>query len=134
METIKINYKGNLRTEATHLASGNVIITDAPVDNHGKGEAFSPTDLLCSSLGSCMLTLMGIAANTHGMRIEGTDVKITKIMASNPRKVGEIIVELFLPKNNFTDKEKKILELAALTCPVYLSLSSEVKKTVSFNY
>lgn len=134
METIKINYQGNLRTKATHLASGNVIITDAPLDNQGKGEAFSPTDLLCSSLGSCMLTLMGIAGNTHGISIEGTDVKITKIMASNPRRVGEIIVELILPKLNYSDKEKKILELAALTCPVYFSLSNEIKKTVHFVY
>ena len=80
METIKISYQGNLRTLATHLASGNTIITDAPIDNHGRGEAFSPTDLLCSSLGSCMLTLMGIAGNTHNISIEGTALKITKIM------------------------------------------------------
>ncbi len=134
METIKISYQGNLRTLATHIASGTTLISDAPLDNHGKGESFSPTDLLCSSLGSCMLTLMGIAGNTHHISIEGTEVKITKIMASNPRKVGEIIVELLLPKLNYTEKQKKILELAALTCPVYLSLSSEVKKTVTFVY
>ena len=134
METIKIIYQGNLRTQATHIASGNTIITDAPVDNNGKGEAFSPTDLLCSSLGSCMLTLMGITGNTHQINIDGTEVKITKIMVSNPRKVGEIVVELFLPQNNYTDKQKTILERAALTCPVYLSLHEDVKKTVSFHY
>jgi putative redox protein len=134
METIKIKYQGSLRTEATHLQSGNKIITDAPTDNHGRGEAFSPTDLLCSSLGSCMLSLMGIAGNTHEINIEGSEVKITKIMVSNPRKVGEIVAEIILPKNNYSDKQKKILELAALTCPVYLSLHPDVKKTVTFVY
>lgn len=134
METIKIHYPGNLRTQATHVASGVEIITDAPLDNHGKGESFSPTDLLCSSLGSCMLTLMGIAANTHSIDLDGTDVSVTKIMASNPRKVGEIKLTIYFPKNNYSDKEKKILELAALTCPVYLSLHDSVIKTVEFIY
>jgi putative redox protein len=134
METIKIHYPGNLRTQATHVASGVEIITDAPLDNHGKGESFSPTDLLCSSLGSCMLTLMGIAANTHSIDLVGTDVSVTKIMASNPRKVGEIKLTIYFPKNNYSDKEKKILELAALTCPVYLSLHDSVIKTVEFIY
>ncbi len=134
METIKIHYPGNLRTQATHVASGVEIITDAPLDNHGKGESFSPTDLLCSSLGSCMLTLMGIAANTHSIDLDGTDVSVTKIMASNPRKVGEIKLTIYFPKNNYSDKEKKILELAALTCPVYLSLHDTVIKTVEFIY
>ncbi|HRH02342.1 MAG TPA: OsmC family protein [Bacteroidia bacterium] len=134
METIKIHYPGNLRTQATHVASGVEIITDAPLDNHGKGESFSPTDLLCSSLGSCMLTLMGIAANTHSIDLVGTDVSVTKIMASNPRKVGEIKLTIYFPKNNYSDKEKRILELAALTCPVYLSLHDSVIKTVEFKY
>lgn len=134
METIKIHYPGNLRTQATHVASGVEIITDAPLDNHGKGESFSPTDLLCSSLGSCMLTLMAIAANTHSIDLVGTDVSITKIMASNPRKVGEIKLTIYFPKNNYSDKEKRILELAALTCPVYLSLHDSVIKTVEFKY
>lgn len=134
METIKIHYPGNLRTQATHVASGVEIITDAPLDNHGKGESFSPTDLLCSSLGSCMLTLMGIAANTHSIDLVGTDVSVTKVMVSNPRKVGEIKITIYFPKNNYSDKEKKILELAALTCPVYLSLHDSVIKTVEFKY
>ncbi len=134
METIKIHYPGNLRTHATHVASGVELITDAPLDNHGKGESFSPTDLLCSSLGSCMLTLMGIAANTHSIDLVGTDVSVTKIMVSNPRKVGEIKISIYFPKNHYSDKEKKILELAALTCPVYLSLHDSVIKTVEFIY
>lgn len=134
METIHLNYLGQLRTHAKHLASGQEIITDAPTDNHGKGEAFSPTDLLCSSLGSCMMTLMGIAGNTHSIYFEGASAKITKIMVNNPRKVGEIVIEMQMPKYNYSDKEKTILQRAALTCPVYLSLHEEVKKTVSFIY
>ena len=134
MKTSKITYLGNLRTEAVHLKSGEKFITDAPTDNNGKGEAFSPTDLMSTSLGSCMLTIMGIAANTHHINIEGTTIDITKIMEANPRRVGEIIVEFNMPKNNYSDKEKAILEHAAITCPVAKSLSSELKQTVVFNY
>lgn len=134
MKTSKITYLGNLRTEAIHLKSGNTIITDAPPDNNGKGEAFSPTDLLSTSLGACMLTIMGIVAQRHNINIEGAKVEITKIMESNPRRVGEIIVEFTMPKNNYTIKEKELLENAALTCPVAKSLSAELKQTVFFNY
>lgn len=134
MEIIHTIYKGDLRTEAVHLKSGDKIITDAPVDNKGKGEAFSPTDLLSASLGSCMLTVMGIAANTHKIQIEGTSIKISKIMASNPRRVTEIVVDMRFPANDFNEKEKKILEQAALTCPVALSLHPDLKQTIHFNY
>jgi putative redox protein len=134
METIRTVYKGDLRTEALHVKSGQKIITDAPTDNHGKGEAFSPTDLLSASLGSCMITLMGIAARTHNINIEGTSMKITKIMASNPRKVAEIVLDINMPGKNYTDKEKMILEKAALTCPVALSLHPDLKQTVNFIY
>jgi putative redox protein len=134
MKTSKILYLGNLRTEAIHLKSGNKIITDAPPDNNGKGEAFSPTDLLATSLGSCMLTIMGIIAERHAINIDGTSIEITKIMDANPRRVSEIIVEFSMPKNNYSDKEKNLLENAAHTCPVAKSLSSELKKTVKFNY
>ncbi len=134
MKTSKITYLGNLRTDAIHLKSGNTIITDAPTDNNGKGEAFSPTDLLSTSLGACMLTIMGIVAQRHNINIEGTTVDITKIMESNPRRVSEIIVEFTMPKNNYTVKEKELLENAARTCPVAKSLSSELKQTVFFNY
>lgn len=133
MATIETTYLGGLRTEATHLQSGTKIITDAPVDNNGKGEAFSPTDLLAASLGSCMMTIMGIAANTHGIDIDNTQCSITKIMAANPRRVAEVVVNFKFPKE-YTDKEKKILEHAALTCPVHLSLSEDVKKTVDFGW
>lgn len=134
MKTSKITYPGNLRTEAVHLKSGNTIITDAPTDNNGKGEAFSPTDLLATSLGSCMLTIMGIVAQRHGINIEGTTIEITKVMEANPRRVGEIIVEFTMPKLNYSDKEKDLLENAAHTCPVAKSLSADLKQTVIFNY
>lgn len=131
--TSKIIYKGDLRTEMTHLQSGTVVETDAPVDNKGKGERFSPTDLVATTLGSCMLTIMGIASNTHGMDITGTEVEITKIMTTAPRKIGEIIVKLHMKgQANYSPKEKAILENAALTCPVFLTLHEDVKKTVDF--
>lgn len=134
METIRTVYLGELRTEALHVKSGQKIITDAPVDNQGKGEAFSPTDLLCASLGSCMMTLMGIAAKTHQINIDGCAMKITKIMVANPRRVSEVEIEIDLIKKNYSEKEKSILERAALTCPVAISLSPELKQTVSFKY
>jgi putative redox protein len=134
METSKIIYQGNLRTEAVHLQSGKMIITDAPVDNNGKGEAFSPTDLLSTSLGCCMLTIMGIVAQRHSINIEGTSVAITKNMEANPRRVGEIVVEFTMPSMNYSNKEKELLENAARTCPVAKSLSAELKQTVIFNY
>lgn len=133
-ETIRTTYLGELRTEAIHVKSGNKLITDAPPDNKGKGEAFSPTDLLATSLGSCMLTIMGISAREHGFDIDGTKVKIWKMMESNPRRVSEIKVELSFPKNNYTEKEKKFIEKAAFTCPVNLSLHPDLKKTIIFNY
>ena len=134
METIRTTYISELRTQATHVQSGTTILTDAPVDNQGKGEYFSPTDLLSASLGSCMLTIMGIAARTHQFNIDGTTVKITKIMVANPRKVGEIVVELNFPANNYSEKEKKIIENAAKTCPVALSLHPDLKQTVFLNF
>jgi putative redox protein len=119
---------------AVHVASGNSLITDAPLDNHGKGEAFSPTDLLATSFGSCMITVVGIAANTHGFSVDGTKLRITKIMASDPRRIGELIVELDFPHNNYTDKEKEIIRRTANTCPVALSLHPDVEQTIVFNF
>lgn len=133
MATSTIKYLGDLRTEATHIQSGDKIITDAPVDNNGKGEAFSPTDLLATSLASCMLTIMGIAAKTHAISIDGTSCEITKVMAPAPRRVSEIHASLnFL--SSYTDKEKAILENAAKTCPVFYSLHPDIKKIITFNY
>lgn len=134
MKTSTIKYLGNLRTEATHLLSGQTIISDAPLDNNGKGEAFSPTDLLATALGNCMLTIMGIVAERHSIDIKGITVDVTKIMESSPRRVGEIIVEFNMPKNNYSEKEKELLQHAAYTCPVAKSLSAELKQTVTFTY
>jgi uncharacterized OsmC-like protein len=134
MPTIKTIVNKDFRTEATHLKSGTKIFTDAPVDNHGKGESFSPTDLLCASLGSCMATIMDIAGKEHGFTIEGTEIIITKIMSENPRKVAEIIVELNFPPFNYSEKMKKIIDYASKNCPVALSLHPDVKQTVILNY
>lgn len=131
--TSSVIYKGELRTEATHLRSGSTIETDAPADNQGKGERFSPSDLVATALASCMCTIMGIAARTHGINIEGTKCDVEKIMVAEPRRIGEIKVAMHFPETeHYTDKEKKILEHAALTCPVFESLHPDCKKTVSF--
>ena len=133
--TSKIIYNGELRTTATHLQSGTVIETDAPKDNHGMGERFSPTDLVATALGSCMMSIIGIAARTHHIRIEDSECTIEKIMVPQPRKIGEIVVHLYMKgQESFSDKEKAILEHAALTCPVYLSLHPDLKKTVTFHW
>ena len=134
MHTSEIIYLGNLRTQSKHIASSDIIITDAPTDNHGKGEAFSPTDLMSNALGCCMITIIGIAANTHLFNIDGTKVKITKIMQSNPRKVAEIKVDFEFPANNYSEKQKAIIENAAKTCPVALSLHPDLVQTISFKY
>jgi putative redox protein len=134
MTTIKARYAGNLRTEATHLASGNTIITDAPLDNNGRGEAFSPTDLVCSALGSCMMTIMGIVAERNQINLEGMDVKITKKMSANPRRIAEVILTFTMPPIPYSEKERSLLENAAITCPVALSLHPDVIQTVEFVY
>ncbi|MGC1390715.1 MAG: OsmC family protein [Bacteroidales bacterium] len=131
METAKIKYLGDLRTEMLHLRSGSVITTDAPVDNKGKGKNFSPTDLVASALGSCMLTIMGISAREHNFSIEGTSCSVTKIMTDNPRRIGEIIIELDFTANSYSDKHKKILEHISKTCPVARSLHESVIQNVT---
>lgn len=132
METVHTVYIGELRTEATHVKSQEKIMTDAPPDNQGKGEYFSPTDLLAASLGSCMATLMGIASRTHQINIDGTELRITKIMASNPRRVAEIQIDFDMPDIQYSEKEKAILVNAAKTCPVALSLHPDLKQTIQF--
>jgi len=134
MITSEVIYNGNLRTECTHKLSGNKITTDAPPDNKGKGEYFSPTDLLSTSLAACMLTIMGIAAETHHFNIDGTRAEVTKIMASDPRRVAEIVIDLFFPPNNYSEKVRKIIENAAYTCPVSKSLHPELKQTINFHF
>lgn len=133
--TSKVVYEGHLRTVATHIKSGSVIETDAPIDNQGKGERFSPTDLVATALASCMMTIMGIAADTHHIDMDETVCEVEKIMTASPRKIGEVKVDIHFPKGkSYTDKEKKILEHAAFTCPVYLSLHPDCKKTISFDW
>lgn len=132
MTTSTVLYTSDLRTECTHTLSGNSIITDAPPDNKGKGEAFSPTDLVATSLASCMLTIMGIAARERGFSIDGTKANVTKVMYSDPRRIGEIHIELIFPANFYSDKEKKIIEKAAFTCPVSKSLHPDLVQDIKF--
>ncbi len=134
METVRTKYLGNLRTEMEHVKSGTKIITDAPVDNHGKGESFSPTDLLAASYSGCVLTIIGIAAQTHGFNIDGTEVKTTKIMGADPRRVAELVVEFTFPHNNYNEKERKIIELATKQCPVANSIDPVMKITKTITY
>ena len=134
MATIKTVYLGDLRTENEHLQSGNIIITDAPTDNQGKGEAFSPTDLLATALGNCIMTIMGIKARDNGIDIKGTEIEITKIMASDPRRVSEVVVEFTFPKRNYSDEEKRLIESVAGKSPVPLSLHPDLKQTIRFNW
>jgi len=134
METTKIIYRGDLRTVMTHVRSGTVIITDAPPDNKGKGEFFSPTDLAASSLGSCIFTIMGIAAREHGFSIDGATCSVTKIMTDKPRKIGEIKIEFDFTMHEFTDKQKKILDYCVKTCPVSLSLHESVFQNVTLKF
>lgn len=133
MTTSTVIYQGQLRTQAKHLQSGNEIITDAPTDNHGKGEAFSPTDLVATALASCMITLIGIKAEDMGADVSGTHAEITKVMQASPRRIAEIMVHIYLPKS-LDDKARKILEAAAHTCPVGQSLHPDTKQTISFEY
>ena len=134
MTTLTTQYKGTLRTENLHTRSGSLVITDAPVDNQGKGEAFSPTDLVCTALSSCMLTTMGILADREQIDLKGMQTEVLKIMGSAPRKIAEIQVTLSHPGLQATDVQKQKLRNAALTCPVALSLHESVKQTVIFNF
>lgn len=134
MPTSKVKYTTDLRTEMTHLQSGSVVITDAPVDNKGRGAAFSPTDMLATSLASCMLTIMGIAANEHGFSIDGATAEINKIMYSDPRRIGEVHIKLQFPPNNYSAREKRFIEKSAETCPVARSLHPDLIQKVEFLY
>ena len=133
MNSFEIKYKGNLRTSARHIESGTIIDTDAPKDNHGLGETFSPTDLVCVSLASCMLTIMGISMQKHQIDIKGVTAKVEKMMKSSPRMIGQINITIYFP-NDYSDKIKKILKKSAQSCPVHRSLSPEIKKNIEFFY
>lgn len=131
--TSKITYLGELRTSSIHIQSGTEILTDAPTDNHGKGEAFSPTDLLATALGSCMISIMAIKSKDLNVDLFGSTVEVTKIMQAEPRKIGaiEIVLNMAITPD---EKTKIILERAAMNCPVLLSLNSEIDKRISFNW
>ena len=130
---IKGQYEGDLRVKLTHGPSGSVIETDAPVDNQGKGERFSPTDLVVAALGSCMMTIMGIVAKRDGIKLEGTKFRAEKHMIENPRRIGKVILEIYMP-SGLTDEQKKKLERAAHTCPVHQSLHTDIEQDIKFIY
>lgn len=131
--TSKIEYLGDLRTSAVHVQSGTTILSDAPIDNHGKGEAFSPTDLVANALGSCIMTIMAIKAKDLELNIEGSTIDVTKIMQTEPRRIGTIILELKMNARVST-KERLVLERVAMNCPVYHSLNPDIKKEISFSW
>jgi len=133
MATSKVTYLGELRTSSIHLQSGSEIISDAPVDNNGKGEAFSPTDTVANGLASCMFTVMGIKAQDLGVDFSGSTAEVTKIMAADPRRISEIQVT-FTMNLVADDKTKTILERTAMTCPVFYSLHPDIKKEITFNW
>jgi uncharacterized OsmC-like protein len=133
MSTSKVTYLGNLRTENEHLKSGDKFITDAPTDNNGKGEAFSPTDTVATGLANCMITMMGIKARDMKVNMDGTTAMVTKTMAADPRRISKIEVVLNFPAG-IDDKSKKILENTARTCPVHYSLHPDIERVITFNW
>jgi uncharacterized OsmC-like protein len=133
MPTSKVTYLGDLRTSSIHLQSGSQIISDAPLDNNGKGEAFSPTDTVANGLASCMFTVMGIKAREMEVDFSGSTAEVTKIMETEPRRISEIHIA-FEMNLNADDKTKTILERTAMTCPVHYSLHPDIKKVIVFNW
>ena len=133
MTTSVVFYSGNLRTESQHLQSGNTITTDAPIDNEGTGQAFSPTDLAATSLANCMMTVMGIVANRHNIDIKGARADVEKFMGVNPRRIVEIKIDFHFPIS-YDIATKKLLEQSALNCPVSKSLSESISQNIHFNY
>ncbi len=131
--TSKVLYLGDLRTESVHLQSGSKMITDAPVDNHGKGEAFSPTDTVANALATCMLTVMGIKADALGVDMKGASAEVVKIMSAEPRRISRIDVKIDFPLS-YSEKDAKVLEHTGKTCPVLQSLHPDIEKNITFNY
>ena len=135
MITSKVTYTGGLRTEAVHFQSGAIIYNDAPKDNHGQGEAFSPSDMIATALATCILTTIGIVAMREGFKtIDGSSAEVTKVMYTDPRRVGEIHVKITFPAMDYSDKEKKIYEHIAYTCPVAASLHADLKQVIELNW
>jgi uncharacterized OsmC-like protein len=134
MPTAIIQYQGNLRTQPQHVQSGSVLVTDAPTDNHGRGEAFSPTDLTAASLGSCMLTMLGIWADREGIDLSGLACEVTKEMASDPRRIAKVVVRFRFDASGLADKQREVFKRVALTCPVALSLHPDIVQEVHFGF
>lgn len=134
MATSKVTYLGDLRTSCTHLASNSTIITDAPVDNNGRGEAFSPTDLVATAYASCMITIMGIYCNNHGLELTHAEATVTKIMAESPRRIQKIKVELNLSDNNWDETQTQKVIAAGKACPVAKTLGENVEIEFTFTY
>lgn len=134
MPYFEVIYEGNLRCSATHLASGSKITTDAPKDNHGKGEYFSPTDLLATSLASCMITVMGIEADKQKIDISGAKIEVQKTMGTLPRRVIEIAINMEIPDRNFTITQKEKLIEIGLNCPVAKSIHPDIKQNIKINF
>jgi uncharacterized OsmC-like protein len=134
MTKINVSYLGSLRTKATHLQSGNEIITDAPLDNNGKGEAFSPTDLLATAYVNCMITIIGIYCNQRDIKFDNCTAEIEKHMTDGPRRIGQLDINLHIKDTNWDDKQKKKIESAAMSCPVAKSISSDIKININFIY
>lgn len=134
MGKFKSTYLGDLRVESTHLQSGTKITTDAPTDNNGKGEAFSPTDLVATALGNCMMTIMGIKAAQMQIDLKGTEVEVEKIMGTDPRRISTIKIDFYMPKQIYSEKDKKILEAAAYSCPVAKSLHTDLRQEIAFHW
>ena len=132
--TSTVVYNGELRTTCTHIKSGNFFETDAPVDNHGKGERFSPTDLMSTSLGTCMITVMGIKARTMRLDLNGIEIEVEKIMKSDPRRVGGINLFFHIPANlrEIDEKTKTILKNTGETCPVMLSIHPDIEVKIDW--
>jgi len=134
MITSKVTYLGNLRTSCEHLASGTKIITDAPVDNHGKGEAFSPTDLVATSFASCMITIIGIYCDNHQLGFQHAEAEVTKIMGSNPRKIAKLVITLDLSGNGWDEKTQQKIIAAAKACPVAKTLEGNIEVEYTFTF
>lgn len=134
MVTSTVEYLGNLRTKCTHMQSGMEIVTDAPVDNNGKGEAFSPTDLAATAYASCMITIIGIFCDTQGLHFNHAKAQVQKIMGSNPRRISKVVIEMDLSGNNWSDAEAEKAIRAGKNCPVAKTFSEDVEIEFSFSY
>jgi len=132
--TVSAKYLGDLRVECTHLQSGTVIVTDAPTDNQGKGQAFSPTDLCAAALAACSMTIIGMYGKNHNINVDGMEAAVTKVMAANPRRIQRIEVIITMPDREYSEKDKASIERAAHSCPVHASLHQDMEQVFVFKW